>query len=120
MFHESLLLLLGPYPVFGSFGTTVVEVLVNADVDKHFSPVMVFVSNVTAPVCAKARPFKLAPVSRVMEVDARIFPINEVPVPRVVELTSRHHTLQGSPPTTLAAASIPDEVMSDDADLKIQ
>jgi len=33
-------------------------------------------SNVTAPVCARARPFKVAPVFKVMLVRARIFPVN--------------------------------------------
>jgi hypothetical protein len=51
-----------------------------------------------------------------MDVDARIFPTIEVLVPSVAELTSRHHTLHGSPPTTLAVP----EVMSVAADLKIQ
>ena len=82
----------------------------------QIGPVMVLVSNVTAPVCARARPFKLAPCCRPMDVSARIFPINEVLVPRVAELTTRHHTLHGSPPTTLAVP----EVMRVDADLKIQ
>ena len=113
MFHGLLLLLLWPYPVFGNFGTTA-EVLVDAV--KHVAPVIVLLSSVTAPVCAKARPFKLAPVCSLMDVEARIFPINEVFVPRVAELTSRHHTLQGSPPTTLAVP----EVIKVAADLKIQ
>ena len=82
----------------------------------QIGPVMVLLCNVTEPVCARARPFKLAPVSRLMDVDARMFPINEVFVPRVAELTSRHHTLHGSPPTTLAVP----EVMRVAADLKIQ
>jgi hypothetical protein len=79
-------------------------------------PVIALLSNVTAPVCAKARPFKLALVCRLIDVDARILPINEVFVPSVAELTTRHHTLHGSPPTTLA---LPD-TMKSAADLKIQ
>jgi hypothetical protein len=118
VFHRLLLLSSGPAPVFGSFGTTVVELLLpeEVDADKHAAPVMVLSSSVTAPVCAKARPFKLAPVSRVMDVEARIFPMKEVPVPRVAELTSRHQTLQGSPPVTDES----DDVVSVAADLKIQ
>ncbi len=77
---------------------------------------MVLASNVTAPVCARARPFKLAPVFRVMDVSARIFPMNLVFVPRVAELPTLHHALHGSPPVT----DEPDDVMSVDADLKIQ
>jgi hypothetical protein len=41
-------------------------------------PVIALLSNVTAPVCTKARPFKLAPVCTLMDVDASILPINEV------------------------------------------
>ncbi len=78
--------------------------------------VMMLLSRVTAPVSARARPFKCAPAPTVMDVEARMVPVNEVFVPRVAELTSRHHTLQGSPPTTLA---VPD-VISVDADLKTQ
>ena len=78
-------------------------------------PEMVLESIVTAPVCAMARPFKVAPVAIVMDVDARIFPIKDVFVPRVAELTTLHHTLHGSPPTILAVP----EVMRSDDDLKI-
>ena len=79
-------------------------------------PVRELVFNVTEPVWAKARPFKLAPASRLIDVDARTLPTNDVFVPSVVELTSRHHTLHGSPPTTRAVP----EVIRSDADLKIQ
>jgi len=81
-------------------------------------PVMVFVSIVTAPFCAKARPFKLAPLVSVMDVKARIFPMNDVPVPRVAELPTLHHTLHGSPSGT--DTDEPTDVMSVEADLKIQ
>ena len=70
-------------------------------------------SSVTAPVCAQALPFKLAPVFRVMDASARMFPMNWVPVPSVAELPTPHHTLQGSPPVTFELAA----VMSVDADL---
>ena len=65
------------------------------------APFMVLLSNVTAPVCARARPFKLAPVFKVMLASARISPMNVVPEPRVAELPTCHHTLHGSPPSTL-------------------
>jgi len=97
-------------------GVGMVAVAVGGGGARQINPVMVLESNVTAPVCARARPFKLAPVCRLMDVDARIFPINEVFVPRVAELTTRHHTSQGLSPTTLAVP----EVMRVDADLKIQ
>jgi hypothetical protein len=77
----------------------------------------VFESIVTAPVCARARPFKVAPVFRVMDVSARIFPINTVSVPRVAELTTLHHTLHGSPPVTVEPGDVMRIV---DPDLKIQ
>ncbi len=119
MTHGVLPLCSGAIPVFGSPGT-VVELPLSfgpkVDVPRHVDPVMVLESSVTAPVCAKTRPFKLAPVCSEMDVDARTLPINEVFVPRVAELTTRHHTLHGSPPTTLAVP----EVISVAADLKIQ
>src|SRR5450759_2328087 len=74
------------------------------------------VSNVTAPVCTRARPFKVAPVFILMDVSAKIFPMNEVVVSSVAKLPILHHTLQGSPPVT----DEPGDVMSDDAVLKIQ
>ena len=73
-------------------------------------------SKVTAAVCAKSRPSTLAPLSKLMAVDASTFPVSDVFAPRVAELTTRHHTLHGSPPTTLAVP----EVMRVAADLKIQ
>ena len=44
------------------------------------------VSIVTAPVCASALPFELAPVVRVMLASARMLPAKDVPVPSVAEL----------------------------------
>jgi hypothetical protein len=51
-----------------------------------------------------------------MDVSAKILPINEVVVSRVAELSTRHHTLHGSPPVTDEAG----DVMSVDLDQKIQ
>jgi hypothetical protein len=82
----------------------------------HVGPEMTLLSNVTAPVWAKARPFKVAPVSKPMEVSARMVPSNEVVVSRVADETTLHHTLHGSPPVT----DEPGDVMRDDADLNIQ
>ena len=81
-------------------GAAVVGVASDTGGARQPEPVMVFESNVTAPVCARALPFKLAPVCKVMDVDARMFPMNVVPVPRVPEETSLHHTLHASPPVT--------------------
>ena len=115
MFHESLPLLLGPYPVFGSFGTAV-EVLVDAD--KHVGPVIVLASSVNVPADnTKTRPSSVAPVSKaVTPFCAMMVPINEVVVARVAELPILHHTLQGSPPVT----DEPEDVMIVDTVLKIQ
>jgi hypothetical protein len=82
----------------------------------HVGPEIVLVSKVTAPFCAKARPFRVAPVFMVIEVSAKIFPINELVVPRVAELPTLHQTLHGSPPVIdelVAAIKV-------EADLKIQ
>lgn len=83
---------------------------------EHALALIVLSSSVTAPVCAKARPFNLAPVFKAIDVLARIFPMNEVFVPRVPDETSLHHTLHESPPVT----DEPADVVSVDADLKIQ
>ena len=106
--------------VAGRVISGVVEVLVGVRVEVLATgatqPVMVLESNVTAPVCARARPVKVAPVCRAMDVSARIFPMNVEFVPRVAELPTLHHTLHGSPPVT----DEPDDVMTVSADLKIQ
>ena len=91
----------------------VVEVVVLPQADM----LMVLLSIVTAPVCAKALPSKVAWVAREMLVDARILPRNDVPTPSVAELTTRHQMLHDEPPPRTLAVP---EVMSVDADLKIQ
>jgi hypothetical protein len=57
-----------------------------------------FVSIVTAPLRAKARPDTLAPVVREMLVRARMLPTNTVPVPMTAELPTCQNTLQSTPP----------------------
>jgi hypothetical protein len=94
----------------------IVDVGVSVDNAAQTGPLMALESSVTAPVCARARPFKSAPVFRVMETDARMFPMNEVFVPIVAELPTFHHTLQGSPPVT----DEPDDVVRVVAVSKIQ
>lgn len=74
-----------------------------------------FVSKVTAPVCANARPFRVALVFIVTLVRAKMFPRNDVDVPRVAELPTLHHTLQGSPPVIDEL----EDVMSVDTVLKM-
>jgi hypothetical protein len=78
-------------------GSVVVVVVV---VVAQIGPVMVLDCNDTWPVCARARPFKVAPVFMVMDVSAKIFPMNEVVVSSVAELPILHHTLHGLPPVT--------------------
>lgn len=102
-------------------GTLLLELFEEDDseaavVTAHVGPLIVLESNDTPPVCARARPFRVAPVAIVMEVDTRIVPIRDVFVPRVAELAALHQTLHGSPPTILAVP----EVIKSDADLKIQ
>jgi hypothetical protein len=48
--------------------------------------VMVLVSKVTAPFRASVRPSTVALVVSVIEVNARMLPLNEEPVPSVAEL----------------------------------
>ena len=60
--------------------------------------VTVLLSSVTAAFRARALPFTLALVFKVMLWSARIFPANEVVVPRVAELPTCHHTPQAEAP----------------------
>ena len=83
--------------------------------EPHTPVVMVLASNVTA-ACAKARPFRLAPVCMLMLVPARILPTIEELGKMSAAETSLHQTLHGSPPVTDESA----DVVSVDADLKIQ
>lgn len=57
-----------------------------------------FVSIVTEPLRARARPTTSAPVSNVMLVSARMFPWNDVLVPSVAELPTCQNTLHSDPP----------------------
>ena len=52
----------------------------------QFAIVMVFVSSVTAPFSASNRPCTVAPVVSVIEVSARIFPLNAEEAPNTAEL----------------------------------
>ena len=62
-------------------------------------------SSVTAPVCAKARPFKVTLVPKPMDAYARTLPVNEEPR-SVAELATFHHTLHALPPTTLEVSPV--------------
>ena len=59
---------------------------------------MVFVSMVTAPFRARARPTTVAPVLSVMDVSARMLPWKVVLVPRVAELPTCQKMLQALAP----------------------
>jgi hypothetical protein len=70
--------------------------------------VIVLVSNVTAPVRAKARPqLSVAPVFSVMLVCARMFPINDVVVPSVAELPTLKNTLPPCAPLSSEIVEAP-------------
>jgi hypothetical protein len=83
--------------------------------DSAYGPNILLSSSETAPVWARARPFNLAPVFKVIETKARMFPSNEVFEPRVAELPTCHHTLDGFPPVT----EEPEDVSNVDSVLKI-
>ena len=114
--HRLVVFCSAPDPVLGNPGEPPVAPVAFPPPDVvHVGPVIMLLSNVTSPVCTITRPFKVARVFIVIDVDARMFPINELFVPKIDELTSLHHTLHGSPPTTLAVP----EVMRSDDDKKI-
>jgi hypothetical protein len=60
--------------------------------------VIVFVSRVTDPLRASIRPIEVAPVCRVMDVNARMVPRKLVAVPIVAELPICQNTLQDLAP----------------------
>jgi hypothetical protein len=59
---------------------------------------MTSVSNVTAPFCANALPCRFTPVVIVIDVNARMFPLNVEYVPRVAELPTCQKMLQAEAP----------------------
>jgi hypothetical protein len=72
-----------------------------------------FVSSVTAPFLASARPSIATPVVTVIEVKARIDPANVEFVPRVAELPTCQKTLQDWAPF-ISNTLLPDAVVSVD------
>ena len=101
--------------VGGAVVGVLVEVAVAVGAAAQIGPKMLLASNVTA-ACARARPFKLAPVCRLILVPARMLPMTEELAKRSAAETSLHHTLHGSPPVT----DEPADAVSVAADLKIQ
>src|SRR5580698_3477895 len=81
---------------------------------------MWLVSNVTAPLRAKALPQEMvAPVSSVMLVSARMSPTNVVAVPSVAELpTTQNTSVPCPPPTTVTFEAL--AVVSDDGMTKMK
>src|ERR1019366_9041354 len=61
-------------------------------------PVMTLLSNVTAPFRASALPSRFTPVVTVIDVSAKMFPLNIEFVPRVAELPTCQKTLQADAP----------------------
>ena len=82
----------------GVFVATEVSVAVGVAAWTHAALETVLVSNVTAPLRARALPDIWARVFRVMLVSATMFPANDVSVPRVAELVICQNTLQLEPP----------------------
>jgi hypothetical protein len=99
--------------VMVTLGVTVTVGVIDCE---QIGPLMVLVIIVTAPTCASARPFNMAPAFMEIEFSTRMFPMNTVDVSSVAELPTLHHTLQGSPPVT----DEPGDVMSVVVALKIQ
>lgn len=117
--HKAWLFCLGAIPVFGNFALKAAAAAAAAAAEAaeafvQAAFVMVLWSKLTAPLRARTRPFRLAPVVIVMDVSATTLPFSEVFVPKVAELGTCHQTLHGSPPTILAVP----EVTSVAADLK--
>jgi hypothetical protein len=81
--------------------------------------VIVFASSVTAPLRARARPFRVTPVVRVMDEKARIVPWKCEPVPSVAELPTTKNTLAACAPL-IRVTWLPDAVVSVDGALKMK
>jgi hypothetical protein len=73
--------------------------------------VKVSLSNVTAPLRARARPWTVALVVTVIEVRARMFPVKTEPVPSVAELPTCQNTLHSWAPL-ISVTVLPEPVIS--------
>lgn len=91
------------------FVAAVVVVVDPAEETKQVGTVMVLASSVTAPLRASTRPRRVAPVSRVAEVSARIVPAKLLDVPSVAELPTCQNTLQAWAPFS-STTVLPDAV----------
>jgi hypothetical protein len=95
-----------------------VVVVVGADA-LHVGTVIVFESKVTAPFRASSRPVTVAPVSSVIDVNARVVPARLVFVPSVSELPTTQKTLQAWAPFS-STTLLDDAVMNVDAASKMK
>jgi hypothetical protein len=93
-------------------------VVVVADA-RHVGTVIVLASMVTAPFRASSRPTTVAPVSSVIDVNARVVPTRLVLVPSVSELPTTQKTLQAWAPFS-STTLLDDAVMNVDAASKMK
>lgn len=76
----------------------VVELVVVVAIAAHSGTVMALLSKVTAPFLASARPSRLAPLSSVIDVNAKMEPTKLVVVPMVADEPTCQKTLQACAP----------------------
>src|SRR6476469_2714539 len=109
--YPSASTLTGPsWPVIVSPGATAPRSAVSAAViDSTGAREMMFVSSVTAPFLASARPVTFAPVVTVIDVRARMVPSRVEPVPSVAELPTCQKTLAAVAPL-MRFTELPDAV----------
>ena len=81
--------------------------------------VTILVSKVTAPFCASALPFSVAPVVTVTDVSAKMLPLNVELVPRVAELPTCQKMLRDCAPPARTIELL-GSVVSPEAIWKIQ
>lgn len=90
-----------------------VVVVVPVVAARHVGTVIVLSSRVTAPFRARARPCRVAPVLRVIDVNASMVPEKLLVVPSVAELPTCQNTLHAWAPFSRTTV-LPDAVISDD------
>jgi len=94
MFHETLFLCLEPTPVFGKPGTVVDDELpLEEDATVQVGFVIMSLINVTWPLRARSLPSMFAPFATVIELRARMVPLNTAVV-LIVAVSTRQKTLQ--------------------------
>jgi hypothetical protein len=86
---------------------------------EHVGTVIVFVSMVTAPLIARARPINDVPETSVIDVVARMVPANAVPAPNVADDPTCQNTLHACAPFS-KTTELPDPVVNVDPAWKIQ